>query len=262
MRYSNRYGVSPKTALVLSAGGMFGAYQAGVWKVLSKTFRPDVVIGASAGSINAWIIAGGAEPEALVGHWLDPAVSRFARIRSLRHPLPGIFDPAPLYAYVERLWNAYRPRLDVTVVAVDLKTLRPKLFRNEEITWRHLVASCAIPVFYPPVRIDRRLYTDGGLLGTLPLWAAVELGAERILGVNALPQLPSRIAHAAARAFRACAPRRPEVPESPKIRVIVPQRHLGSLREALFWDGAAAKRFIAAGEQDAEEAARRGWASP
>lgn len=241
---------------------MFGAYQAGAWRVLSKTFRPDVVIGASAGSLNAWIIAGGADPEELVGHWLDPAVAQFARIHPFRRPQPGVLDPGPVYEHVEKLWNAYRPRMDVTIVAVDLKTLRPKLFRNEEITWRHLAASCAIPVLYPPVRIGPRLYTDGGLLGTLPLWAAVELGARRILGVNALPRLPSRIAHAAARAFRACAPRLPEVPESPEIRVVVPRRNLGTLREALFWDRAAAKRFIAAGEQDAEEAAQRGWASP
>jgi predicted acylesterase/phospholipase RssA len=262
MRYSNRHALTSKTALVLSAGGMFGAYQAGAWRVLAKTFRPDLVIGASAGSINAWIIAGGADPEALVGHWLDPAVSGLTRIHPFRRPRTGIFDPAPLYAHVEALWNAYRPQMDITVVAVDLKTLRPKLFRNEEITWRHLAASCAIPVLYPPVRIGGRLYTDGGLLGTMPLLAAAESGAGRILGVNALPRLPSRIANTATQAFRAWAPRLPALPEGPEIHVIAPQGHLGSLREALFWNGAAAKRFIAAGEQDAGEAARRGWASP
>ena len=32
-----------KTALVLSAGGMFGAYQAGVWKVLADHFQPAAV---------------------------------------------------------------------------------------------------------------------------------------------------------------------------------------------------------------------------
>ena len=30
-----------KTALVLSAGGMFGAYQAGAWREVSSSFRPD-----------------------------------------------------------------------------------------------------------------------------------------------------------------------------------------------------------------------------
>src|SRR5579862_9012522 len=59
-RYSR---VAVKTALVLSAGGMFGAYQAGAWRELSASFRPDLVVGTSAGSLNGWSIAGGCPPE-------------------------------------------------------------------------------------------------------------------------------------------------------------------------------------------------------
>ena len=57
---------------MLSAGGMFGAYQAGVWKALSPVFRPDVVIGCSVGSINGWAIAGGISGDELIRTWLDP----------------------------------------------------------------------------------------------------------------------------------------------------------------------------------------------
>ena len=45
------------TALVLSAGGMFGAYQAGAWKALAPELSPDLVVGTSAGSLNGWAIA-------------------------------------------------------------------------------------------------------------------------------------------------------------------------------------------------------------
>jgi predicted acylesterase/phospholipase RssA len=41
-----------KRALVLSGGGMFGAWQAGAWSVLARHFQPDLVVGASAGSLN------------------------------------------------------------------------------------------------------------------------------------------------------------------------------------------------------------------
>jgi len=47
------------TALVLSAGGMFAAWEAGVWNVLHKRVRPDMIVGASAGAWNAWVLAGG-----------------------------------------------------------------------------------------------------------------------------------------------------------------------------------------------------------
>src|ERR1039458_5392786 len=45
------------TALVLSAGGMFGAWEVGVWKTLSRHLRPDCIVGASAGAWNGWMIA-------------------------------------------------------------------------------------------------------------------------------------------------------------------------------------------------------------
>ncbi len=51
-------------ALVLSAGGMFGAYQAGVWKALSRSFHPDLIVGASVGALNSWAI--------LAGAWFGP----------------------------------------------------------------------------------------------------------------------------------------------------------------------------------------------
>jgi len=57
------------TALVLSAGGMYGAYQAGAWKELADVFRPDLVVGASIGALTGWAIAGGCEPEELIARW-------------------------------------------------------------------------------------------------------------------------------------------------------------------------------------------------
>src|SRR5437667_282201 len=54
-----------RTALVLSGGGMFGAWQAGAWKALASRFQPDLVVGASVGSLNGYAIAGGASGQAL-----------------------------------------------------------------------------------------------------------------------------------------------------------------------------------------------------
>jgi NTE family protein len=48
-----------QTALVLQGGGALGAYQAGVYQVLSEDgCEPDWVCGISIGAINAAIIAG------------------------------------------------------------------------------------------------------------------------------------------------------------------------------------------------------------
>ena len=238
---------------------MFGAYQAGAWKVLRSRLRPDIVIGASAGALNGWAIAGGAEPEELIRFWLDAGS---AGLHRLRPSWRGVFDPKPLHNRIETLWKTYRPRTEIGVVAVELGRLRPRLFRNEEITWRHLAASCAVLTCYPQVRLGGKLYTDGGLLGSLPLWAAAEAGADRIIAVNALPQAPSVVVGAAVSGFRAVAPKAPAVAPHVEIRMIAPVRSLGTLREAVFWNEAAVRRSIALGEADAEKAARNEWGWP
>ena len=84
------------TALVLSAGGMFGAYQAGAWKALAPVLQPDLVVGTSAGSLNGWAIAGGCTPQELIDIWLDPDMEKMMRVRWRWSSWQGFWDPAPL----------------------------------------------------------------------------------------------------------------------------------------------------------------------
>jgi NTE family protein len=245
----------PKKALALSAGGAFAAYQAGAWEVLSARFSADIVVGASAGALNAWAVAGGAHPSELVGLWLDPSCAGLAAIRGPRLPWHGVFDPAPLHARIEALWKAYRPRVDVGIVAVELPSLRPRLFRNAEITWQHLAASCAVPLGYPPIRLGTELYVDGGLLGALPLWGASEMGAGQIVAIDVFDRAPASPLRAITRACRIVLPRPPQPPGSVEVRLIVPSENLGPVRKAVFWDPVAVRRWIALGRADAERAA-------
>lgn len=49
---------------------------------------------------------------------------------------------------------------------------------------RHVLASAAIPMLFPPVRVGRSLYADGGLRLSVPISPALRLGAERVLVVS------------------------------------------------------------------------------
>jgi NTE family protein len=238
------------TALVLSAGGMFGAYQAGAWKGLAGRLRPDIVIGASVGALNAWAIAGEAAPEELIESWLEPECASLAGLR-LQLPWRGCFDSRPLHARIERLWAGYRPRTPVAVVATEIPALRPRLFRDQAITWRHLAASCAVLLGYEQIRIEGKTYTDGGLLGALPLWAAAQLGATRVVAIDALPAMPSRPVRAFVKAVQAVAPKQAIRGRPVEVRKVAPPGPLGSLRQAVFWDRDAVERWIARGEADA-----------
>ncbi len=239
------------TALVLSAGGMYGAYQAGAWKALASRLRPDLVVGASVGALNAWAIASAVPPEELIASWLEPDMKRLASVR-IQPPWKGCLDSRPLHARLQRLCESCKPQTAIAVVATELPGLRPRIFQDEAIGWKHLAASSAVLLGYEQIRIGGKLYTDGGLLGSLPLWAAADLGATRIIAVNAMPAMPSVTVSTIVRAIRAVAPGRPrESGRSVDVRTIAPAGPLGPLRHAVFWNRASVENWIARGEADA-----------
>src|SRR5947199_9615552 len=103
-------------ALVLSAGGMYGAYQAGAWNVLSDVFRPDLIVGASIGAVNGWAIAGGCHPDELVHRWLNLECAGRYRWKFPRSPWRGILDSEPLQCAIREICHAYHPTIDLAIV--------------------------------------------------------------------------------------------------------------------------------------------------
>lgn len=53
-----------------------------------------------------------------------------------------------------------------------------------DITVEHLMASAAIPIFFPPVRVNREYFGDGALRQIAPLSPALHLGAEKVLVIG------------------------------------------------------------------------------
>jgi len=56
--------------------------------------------------------------------------------------------------------------------------------RNAVITVEHVMASAALPLIFPAVRIDDAWYGDGGIRLTAPLSPALHLGARRVLAIS------------------------------------------------------------------------------
>ena len=140
----------------------------------------------------------------------------------------------------------FQPRTPVGLALAELPLLRPRLVRDTEITWRHLMASCAIPLGYPPVRIDGHWYIDGGIRGGLPLWAADEMGAARAVALNVLTAWPFRVLRAVLQ------PSRPSA--ALEVVRLEPSQPLGPLRDAVRWSREQIERWIELGERDGERA--------
>ena len=211
--------------MVLSGGGLYGAYQAGAWKAIHPRFDPDIVVGASAGSMNAWAIAGGASPDELIGHWLA------LKLRTIMQ----------FPAHLQDNFAAYRPRKECGVAMCRLPFLKRVLVTGDQVTARHILASCAVPGIFPPVRIDGGWYVDGGLTTALPVWAAIRMGATDILGVNVW-QPP----------WRGLVRRRNRsLPDGVRLRLIQSPKPLGPLQYACIHHPDKIRQWIGQGEQDA-----------
>jgi NTE family protein len=244
------------TALVLSAGGMYGAYQAGAWKAIADVFQPDLVVGASIGAVNGWAIAGGSNPDALIERWLNLDAAAHYRWRFPRTPLHGVFDTAPLQAVIRDVYESFQPgttqpRTDFAMVLTDLMKLRPVVLRGNQVSWQHLVATTAIVGLFDQVRLGGRIYSDGGLLSAVPLWAAAEMGATRALVIDVLPAPPGSIARAFVGAMRMLSPFRAHVPAGIQVIRLGPPALLGRPLEAIYWTRSSAAAWIRAGQDQA-----------
>ena len=239
-----------RTGLVLSAGGLYCAYQAGAYKAIAQHVRIDLVTGASAGALNGWPIAAGCSPELLIERWLDPASSDLLRLLPKPGLKKGYFDTGLLRAQTEKMVDEFQPRIPFGVTLVELPRFRTVLVRHPHVRARHLEASCSIPVFIAPVRVDGALYADGGLIEKLPLQGAIEMGATRIIAIDSLPLSNLwwlRLGTAFVRRFQ---PKRSFPPEV-QITMIAPSEPLGETNSAVFWKRENIERWIDLGYRDA-----------
>ena len=230
---------------------MFGAYQAGAWKALAASFRPDLVVGASAGALNAWAIAGGCSPDELCAIWTTRETADLIHLRRWpAMPWRGAFDSDLVHKKLDEFYARFRPAIPYATNIVQVPRFRQVCVQGEEMTADHLRASCAIPFGFPPVRIGGKYYVDGGLLSPVPLWAAMQMGATSAVVINALEFMPSVVLRAAVGAFRAVMA--PKVDFSRiSLTWIRPSVGLGKVRDALFWKEENARRWIELGERDA-----------
>lgn len=252
----NEGGATQIDALVLSAGGFFAAYQAGVYKALWPFWKPDLVVAASAGALNGWLIAGCIEPDELIGHWLHPDAAATVRFRDRLDLWNGCFDPGPLLDRARRIHQEFERKLPLGVVSIEVPRFRPRLFRDDEITPEHLLATCSILFFYPSVRINGRRLVDGGLFESTPLWAAAEMGASRVLAISALPRITPWAIHLVLSGMHRL--RRMPVPEAMGVSMISPSGPMGSARDAMVWDRDNSRRWVEMGIQDGESFVEKG----
>ncbi|MDH2399362.1 patatin-like phospholipase family protein [Bradyrhizobium sp. SSUT18] len=213
-----------KLSLALQGGGTFAAF---TWGVLERLLEDpaieiDTISGASAGAINALLLASGLAEGGREGararlnrFWIrlmheasfrslmliggfSPAGSAVAFGPTLRSGQFDPFDLDPLRQALSRDidFSALRdPRCPkLLIAATRIRDGQQQIFRNDAITADVALASTCPPLVHCAVEIDGEAYWDGGLGGNPPLLRlAQETTTSDLLVVQVTPARDSYV---------------------------------------------------------------------
>jgi len=181
------------TAFVLGGGGVLGAGEVGMLRALLEAgVTPDLVLGTSVGALNGAFLAA------------DPTVETTVRLAELWRQLSavgGVFSGS----LVERVGTAVRSRThlhrrgplrqlladhlpvqDIEDLVVPFQCVAASIERAAEHWFTSgslsdaVMASAAVPGLLAPVEIDGEHFLDGGLVNSIPVSRAVDLGARTV----------------------------------------------------------------------------------
>jgi NTE family protein len=184
---------SVTTAFVLSGGGSLGAVQVGMLRALAERHvEPDLLVGTSAGALNAAFIAGHGTDvhgvEALADVWAGlRARSVFAleprqTLAAIAGRSSAICSDRGLRALLDqhlRFDALEESPIPLVVVATDLLTGREAPLSTGEAR-EAVLASCAIPAVFPPIDRHDVVLADGGLANNSAVSHAVLAGADTV----------------------------------------------------------------------------------
>jgi NTE family protein len=188
-------------AFVLSGGGNRGAVQAGaLLALLEQNIRPDLVVGTSVGGLNGVALA--ANPTLEGARWIVESWRKVRRAdifpgnpltvgwrlltgQGSLHGRDGFyrFVRSMLPKEVERFADL-RAQCVVTATVLSSGQLRIFGADPQEPLVDAIMASTAIPPFFPPYRYGDEWLVDGAVVANLPLAQAINRGARTIYALN------------------------------------------------------------------------------
>ncbi len=203
------------TAFVLGGGGRWGAVQVGMIKALEEAgIRPQVVLGTSIGAFNGSVIADRPGPDGvkrLSDLWYEISRSgvfsggSWERVKNTATFSAGLHETDRVRRLLEKVHSPTRRIEDLQIpfqcVAASIERAAEHWFTRGPLI-DAILASAAVPALFPPVEIDGEHFYDGGLVNSVPLARALELGATvvYVLQVGRLeaPLRPPKRLHEAA----------------------------------------------------------------
>ncbi|MFZ5877593.1 MAG: patatin-like phospholipase family protein [Nitrospirota bacterium] len=184
--------------LALGGGGVRGFAHLGVLRVLEREgLPPGAIAGTSMGAIIAALYALSPSLAAVEQRMAEfftrfaPALSRLtARVAAsgvgIAVDEPSLMESSVFHQHFDNLIpdvGFETARVPLAVVAVDLVSGEEVVYTSGPVR-PAVLGSVALPGVFPPIAHDGRLLVDGGWTSRIPVDAARQIGADRVLGVE------------------------------------------------------------------------------
>lgn len=173
----------PRIGLALSGGAARGIAHVGVLRALEENYiQVDAIAGASAGALIGGCYAAGLSIDELTSlasafRWRHTARFSFSRL--------GLQTNAKMEKFLRRHLPVTRfedLKIRFAALTMDLQKGTAVVFRDEGDLPFAIRASTCIPAVYTPVRDSQgRWLVDGGLVASLPISYARDLGADIVI---------------------------------------------------------------------------------
>ncbi|MDD2290004.1 MAG: patatin-like phospholipase family protein [Bacteroidales bacterium] len=178
--------------IAFGGGGTRGYYHAGVLKrLLELGYKPQIVSGTSVGAIVAAMYAQGLSVESMIDAFNMLTLKDFL---APRIPKEYLTDSKPVRLILEKTLQAKTfeaLEIPLKIVATCLESGKEVVFESGSLI-DAVIASCSVPVVFPPVRIQGKHYVDGGVIRNVPV-SVIRGECKKVLAVNLFPVAESEV---------------------------------------------------------------------
>ena len=243
-----------RIGLALSGGVARGIAHIGVLQYLEERgVKPYRVAGTSAGSIVGALYCAGRNVDEIKK---TMATISWKNLVKLSIPRKGLIDSSRLLHVLKEHINEItfeELKIPLIVNAIDLLSGEEIVFREGSVA-EAVQASCAIPGIFTPIKWNKRLLVDGGLIDNVPVALIKSRDLDYIIAVNVgtqrpLHKEPDNIFEVLIQSFDIIRRHR-ELPAY-EIADILIEPDLGDIS---FWDNSKANLLISRGYEAAKKA--------
>lgn len=188
----------PRVVMVLGGGGAKTAAHLGAARALEEAgITPIRWIGTSMGAVMAAALASGESAQSILDRVVTVTRDEALQVQwsAIARGIwaPAIMKPAPVRKLIERLVPARSfaaLKTPCTLTAVEVKSGREVGFGADGEAANLidvLMATCALPPYFPPAMVNGRTFYDGGLRAAVPIDRAAGIECTCVVAVHTAP---------------------------------------------------------------------------